>query len=190
MFGRFHCLFCEGYEERDQTSAGILYLDPRREPESTLSTAYKLLQLVQNVKIYTHGDKAAAVKIRAAARNTTAADLVHVYSERIETLGKSKTGVIMNFAGGKKTYEAFLFHVPPTRVNGEFHTQLNLTLAADGTIKTGGANKETAIHGIFVAGDAGSSMKLATYALGQGAMVAGGIAAQLEKEWAEGKLAL
>ncbi len=84
--------------------------------------------------------------------------------------------------GGEKRIEGFLAHKPKGELNGPFVEQLGLETTPQGDLKVNPPFNECSVPGVFAGGDSATPMKAATQALAQGALIAAGLAAQLEAE--------
>lgn len=63
-------MFCDGYEERDQETIGVLALGPSSNVQRALHLARMARQLSQCVTVYTHGNVHLATEIRDAANGS------------------------------------------------------------------------------------------------------------------------
>lgn len=68
--GIYHCLFCDGYEERGQETVGVLALGPIANPARALHLARMALRLSESVTIYTNGNEQLAKEIQQAAEES------------------------------------------------------------------------------------------------------------------------
>lgn len=62
--GIYHCLFCDGYEERGQETAGVLTPGPTANPPRALHLARVARQLSESVTVYTNGNEQLANEIQ------------------------------------------------------------------------------------------------------------------------------
>jgi hypothetical protein len=60
----FHCLFCDGYEERGQKSVGFLAMGPIIKMGRGAHSARMALRLSESVTAYTNGDEAVAAELK------------------------------------------------------------------------------------------------------------------------------
>ncbi len=64
--GIFHCLFCQGFENRGEESCGLLAEGGCAEPPMALHTGRMALQFARRLTIYTNGNQDAAQTLAAA----------------------------------------------------------------------------------------------------------------------------
>ncbi|OBT38622.1 hypothetical protein VE00_10790 [Pseudogymnoascus sp. WSF 3629] len=175
----YHCLFCDGYEDRGAASAGVLAIGDMGNVGVSLHMARMAKRLAEKVTIYSDGDQELGDQIKIAA-----GDEIRVDNRRITRLQKGpiKSELIMHFADGKQKTEGFLVHKPKSEINGPFAQQLSLELTEQGDIKTTQPFHESSIHGVFAIGDCATPMKAVGIAMSMGGLGAGGLATQLQSE--------
>ncbi|ROV99457.1 hypothetical protein VMCG_06389 [Cytospora schulzeri] len=176
----FHCLFCHGYEQRGSPSAGVLATDDVSPLPFALNVARNAAQLAKSVTIYTNGNAPKAAEIQAAV----GPDAPMTIDDRRITrfvLGPDQTGLTVHLEDGTTRDEAFLSHKPKSRLkSGYLAEQLGLELTPQGDIKASPPFNETNLSGCFVAGDNGSFLKTAPYAVNSGANSAAGVSSHVQ----------
>jgi hypothetical protein len=106
-YTRYHCLFCDGYEERGQATVGVLGVGPIANVQRAMHLARMAHQLSQSVTIYTNGNTYLVDDIRSAVRD---AQWLEVDSRPITRFEKGETGktVILHFDDASTKQEGFL----------------------------------------------------------------------------------
>ncbi|KAJ0318749.1 hypothetical protein Brms1b_004239 [Colletotrichum noveboracense] len=160
--GVYHCLFCDGFEDRNSASAGVLAVEDVAKAPVALHLARMAKRLARKVTIYTNG--ASELK-----------------DQIITSLGKDPV-IELDDRRVTRLEKAFVVHKPKTQVNGPFVEQLQLELTEAGAIKTSQPFYETTVQGVFAVGDCASTMPAVVNALAMGAFAAGGLVAQLGAE--------
>ncbi|KAL4868394.1 hypothetical protein BDV12DRAFT_197271 [Aspergillus spectabilis] len=182
--GIFHCLFCDGYEDRGQKSVGVLAMGPIVNVQRALHLSRMALRLAESVTIYTNGNEefASELRLQVGGLNT------NLDTRRITRFEKGETGAkvlvhVENEEGGEQVKEeGFLVYNPATTVNGPFAEQLDLKMTAQGDIEVTQPFFETSMPGVFAVGDIAGPIKAVTPAIYSGTMVAGGMVGQLQAE--------
>ncbi|KAJ0351829.1 hypothetical protein COL26b_004043 [Colletotrichum chrysophilum] len=160
--GVYHCLFCDGFEDRNSASAGVLAVEDVAKAPVALHLARMAKRLARKVTIYTNG----ASELKDQIVTSLGKDpIIELDDRRVIRLEK-----------------AFVVHKPKTQVNGPFVEQLQLELTEAGAIKTSQPFYETTVQGVFAVGDCASTMPAVVNALAMGAFAAGGLVAQLGAE--------
>lgn len=145
-------------------------------------------RLAEKVTIYTNGNEAVAKEIEAAISafrpSSKARRNFTLDSRKIAKLVKLPKGAEIEviLEDGTRRIEGFIAHKPKSRLNGKFAEQLGLDLTPQGDAKVNAPFNESSIVGVFAAGDTGAPMKSVSVALSSGAVIAAGLAAQLEGE--------
>ncbi|KAL4779861.1 hypothetical protein BJX76DRAFT_351470 [Aspergillus varians] len=185
--GIFHCLFCDGYESRDQKTAGMLALGAFASISKVLHVLRMALQLAERVTVYTDGNEEFAAELRAELGEMHAV----VDTRKIVRLEKGAEGaqVLVHFAdsdekgdGQGSKVEGFLVYGPATEVNGPFAKQLGLDMTAQGDLQVSQPFSETSMPGVFAVGDVAGPLKAVTLAVSSGSLAAGGVAMQVLAE--------
>ncbi|KAF7173483.1 hypothetical protein CNMCM6106_007561 [Aspergillus hiratsukae] len=183
--GIYHCLFCDGYEERGQETAGVLALGPIANPPRALHLARMARRLSQSVTVYTNGNEQLAKEIQQAAEVSPVGTSWLKFDARPITRfekGEVAKTVIVHFAAGESKTEGFLVYNPQTEVNGPFAKQLALAMTEGGDIQTTPPFHETSVPGVFAVGDCATPLKAVTPAVAMGSLAAGGLVAQLQAQ--------
>lgn len=102
----FHCLFCDGYEERDSASAGVLAVGDIASVGASLHLARMAKRLASTVTIYTNGAGDLYEQILLGLNGTD----IKVDKRRIARLeqGSGQTRVIVHLEDGSDIGEGFL----------------------------------------------------------------------------------
>ncbi|GFF71356.1 hypothetical protein IFM60648_03407 [Aspergillus lentulus] len=183
--GIYHCLFCDGYEERGQETAGVLALGPIANPPRALHLARMAQRLSESVTIYTNGNEQLANEIQQAAEASPAGASWLKFDARPITRfekGEVAKSVIVHFGENESRTEGFLVYNPQTEVNGPFAKQLALNMTEGGDIVTTPPFHETSVPGVFAVGDCATPLKAVTPAVAMGSLAAGGLVAQLQAQ--------
>ena len=101
----YHCLFCDGYEERGQNTVGVLALGPLANMQRALHLTRMAHQLSQSVTVYTHGNEQLAIEITNAAPGSEA--WLQLDSRQIARFEKREDGqgLIVHLKGQAETKE-------------------------------------------------------------------------------------
>ncbi|PWY93217.1 thioredoxin reductase glit [Aspergillus sclerotioniger CBS 115572] len=182
--GIYHCLFCDGYEERGQESVGVLALAPLNDPPRAVHMARMARRLADSVTVYTHGDVQLAKDIQNAADGPSWLKLDARPIMRFQKGEIGKTVIVhLGLAETSESRtEGFLVYSPLTELNGPFAKQLALTLTEGGEIQTSAPFHETSVPGVFAVGDCATPYKAVTPALMMGSLAAAGLVAQLQAQ--------
>ncbi|KAH8812734.1 putative pyridine nucleotide-disulfide oxidoreductase [Xylogone sp. PMI_703] len=181
--GIYHCLFCDGYEDRGQETVGILALGPLANVQRALHLARMAHQLSQSVTVYTHSNDDLVAEIRNVAPESES--WLRLDSRQIVRFqkGEDDKTVIVHFKDqAEMKEEGFLVYNPKTEINGPFADQLSLALTKEGDIQTSQPFYETSIPGVFAVGDCATLFKAVTPAIAMGSLAAGGLVSQLQAE--------
>ncbi|KAL2811949.1 hypothetical protein BJX63DRAFT_432954 [Aspergillus granulosus] len=178
--GIFHCLFCDGYEERGQKSVGFLAMGPAVKMGRGSHLARMALRLAESVTAYTNGDESVAAELKEQLKGLN----VVIDSRPIARFEKMREGakVRVHFDQHTSNEEGFLVYGPATQVNGPFEAQLGLKMTPGGDIEVSQPFFETSMPGVFAVGDIAGPVKAVTPAIYSGTMAAGGMAGQLQAE--------
>ncbi|UKZ54815.1 hypothetical protein TrVGV298_008628 [Trichoderma virens] len=188
-YGIYACLFCEGYEDRNVQSPGVLAMNHTANLSVALHMSRMAHRLSAHVTIYTNGSEDLAITLRSLLETDKDAKegRVHVDSRQIVQLNRGKersSEVIITFADGEIASEGFIVHQPMNQINGPFAQQLGLELTPSGDIKTSQPFGEASMPGVFAVGDCATQMKAVSQAAAMGALAAGGLSFQLGAELA------
>jgi thioredoxin reductase len=126
--GIYHCLFCDGYEERGQETVGVLALGPIANPARALHLARMALRLSESVTIYTNGNEQLAKEIQQAAEESPVGASGLKFEarpiRRFEKGDVAKT-VIVHLGESESKTEGFLVRCPV------YSTEISLLTAAN-----------------------------------------------------------
>ncbi|KAM7213086.1 FAD/NAD(P)-binding domain containing protein [Rhypophila decipiens] len=181
--GIFHCLYCNGWEEKGVPSAGMLAQGDVSNALVALHFARQALQLTNSVTIYTNGNHQLADDLQAALKAAPAPMVVD--SRRIVRLSKEpvRARITLYFDDETRKTEGFLAHKTSTKLrSSDLATQLGLELTPMGTIAVHPPFNQTSVKGVFAAGDCASPMQTITAAMHSGSCVGGGAPLQIQAE--------
>lgn len=166
----------------------MLAIDDCAQAQRAIHLARFANRLASKVAIYTNGNIETTKEIEAALAQlkpeSKTRKNVTVVGRKILKLIKlpTKAEIEVQLEGGEKKVEGFLAHKPQSRQQGPWAEQLGLELTEGGDIKVNPPFNATDVLGVFAGGDCQTMMKGATVALSHGALLAAGVAAQLEAE--------
>ncbi|KAM7189758.1 hypothetical protein V8F33_009897 [Rhypophila sp. PSN 637] len=161
--GIFHCLYCNGWEEKGVPSAGMLAQGDVSNALVALHFARQALQLT----------------------NSTAPAPMVVDSRKIVKLSKEpvRARITLYFDDETRKTEGFLAHKTSTKLrSSDLATELGLELTPMGTIAVHPPFNQTSLKGVFAAGDCASPMQTITAAMHSGSCVGGGAPLQIQAE--------
>lgn len=178
----FHCLYCHGWEEKGNPSAGMLAEGDTGAVVPALHFARQALRMVDQVTLYTNGNEQLANDLRATLEAAPAP--MSVDSKKITKLVKSpeRARIMLEFEDGTSTTEAFLAHKPKTILRGDLAQQLGCELSPKQTVVINPPFNQTSIKGVFAAGDCASPMATVTNAMNSGTCAGGGAPLQIQAE--------
>lgn len=90
--------------------------------------------------------------------------------------------IVLYFEDKTSKTEGFLFGKPPTRLSGNLHEQLSLTMGPKGTIMAYPPFNQSSHEGIFVAGDCASPIHTIATAQASGTNAGAGATLQLQAD--------
>ncbi|SMR54942.1 unnamed protein product [Zymoseptoria tritici ST99CH_3D1] len=180
----YHCLFCDGYEDRGVESAGILALGELGTLRPAVQTARMAKRLTSSVTIYTDGDSELESQIRnvLGSQNlqrvgtSEGSPLVGTNSPRGHVwnrIGLPPCNQVINLRQGLNGDPSDVPTRCKPKINGPFVEQLGLELADTAVIKTSSPWYETSVPGVFA---------VLTPRMSMGAFAAAGLARQLGAE--------
>lgn len=176
----FHCLYCHGWEEKGQPSAGMLAEGDTGNVVVALHFARQALRLADQVTLYTNGNAELAKQLTEALATAPAPMTVEERKIRKLLKGPERAQMVIEFDDGTNKTEAFLAHKPKTSLRGTLAQQLGLSLTPQGVIKVNPPFNQTDLKGVFAAGDCASPMQTITAALHSGTCTGGGAPLQLQ----------
>jgi thioredoxin reductase len=182
IFDSFHCLYCHGWEEKGNPSAGMLAEGDTGSVVPALHFARQALRMVDQVTLYTHGNSQLAAELQAALDAAPAPMTIN--PKRITKLTKApeRARITLHFEDGTSTTEAFLAHKPKTKLRGDLAQQLGCALSPMGLVVVNPPFNQTSVKGVFAAGDCCSPMHTITSALSSGTCTGGGAPLQIQAE--------
>ncbi|KAK4451417.1 putative thioredoxin reductase-like protein 1 [Podospora aff. communis PSN243] len=181
--GVYHCLFCDGYEDRGAASAGVLVGRDVSSAGIALHMARMAKRLSEKVTIYANGDENISSELVDPAEK----EGLNIERRKLVRLEKNDgssggSGVAVSLEDGTQMTEQFLVSKPKGRVNGPFASQLGLELTEQGFIKVKAPFNEASVKGVFAVGDCASPLPAVVNAMAMGTLAAGGLVAQLQSE--------
>ncbi|OJD15155.1 hypothetical protein AJ78_04580 [Emergomyces pasteurianus Ep9510] len=187
----YHCLYCEGYEDRGSTRSGVLAVQTTSIAPMAIHLAENAANLSSSVTIYTHGSQELSAQLQSSLRNSSQ-EKFKVDSRFISRLSLIKSdgkpaGVELTFNDGTSVIEGFLVHNPFTKINGPFVQQLGIETTPSpvpgiGDIAANFPAFQTSVRGIFAAGDCITQYKVIAGAISSGCNAAVAASAQLLAE--------
>jgi thioredoxin reductase len=190
----FHCLFCEGYEDRGSSSSGVLAVDFIALAPIAVHLAENAAQLSSQVTVYTNGSTELGSAVQSALTGKEDPKVFRVDTRPISRLSlvfppgsQEHKAINVEFADGTSSTEAFLVHKPSTQIKGPFATQLGLELSPSpipliADIAANPPFYQTSARGVFAAGDCITPYKVIAQAISSGCNAAVGASAQLLAE--------
>lgn len=183
----FHCLFCDGFEQRGAPSVGVLGV-------GLLSSAPILAHVSQlakrhaaHVTIYTDGDSALATALLSSLHLSSGK--LTIEPRRLAKLAlkdyPASSAVLVTLADGTTREEGFVASHPRVEQAAPFAAQLGLATKEEAggplvVLQTPAG--ETSVAGCFAAGDAAVAMKSVVQAVATGGMAGAGMVVQLLQE--------
>lgn len=106
---RYHCLFCDGYEDRGAPSAGVLAIEDLANSAMAVHMARMAKRLSANVTVYTDGAADLSKEIEAAVEDGS----IKVERRRVTKLEKAPSGseVVVHLDDGTKVTEGFMVRI-------------------------------------------------------------------------------
>ena len=184
QLGRFHCLFCHGYEDRGVDSVGVLAIDLMAAmPPITDGLVRNALQFTKQVVVYTNG--AAGVAEKLTSLLATKKDVVKFDNRVIKGLRKEPKGaeVTVQLEDGLEVTHGFLVHGPKMEMNLDYAKELKLEKSPMGMeLQVSQPWQETTEPGCFAVGDTGTMGKIIVAGVAFGTFAATGIVKQLQAD--------
>ncbi|KAI9044053.1 NAD(P)/FAD-dependent oxidoreductase [Aspergillus affinis] len=191
----YHCLYCEGYEDRGAPSSGVLAVQTASIAPMAIHLAENAAHLSASVTIYTHGSEELSAQLQASLGAQPDGQKFFKVDSRpisrlsvVETDGKP-TGIELTFADGTTALEAFLVHNPFTRTKGPFAEQLGMETISSlfpgtetGEVVANFPMYQTSVRGVFAAGDCVTQYKVVAGAISSGCNAAVAASTQLLAE--------
>lgn len=185
----FHCLYCDGFEQRGASSVGVLGV-------GLLSAAPILAHVSQlakrhaaHVTIYTDGDAALAAALAPPLLRLSGRAKLTIEPRRLARLAlkdyPASSAVLVTLADGTTREEGFVASHPRVEQAAPFAAQLGLATKEEAggplvVLQTPAG--ETSVAGCFAAGDAAVAMKSVVQAVATGGMAGAGMVMQLLQE--------
>lgn len=181
----FHCLFCDGFEERGATSVGVLGTGLLSSAPILAHVALLAKRLASQTTIYTNGDTSLATSLPPLFHSTS----INIETRKIAKLSlknyPAETTVVVTFDDGQKKEETFMASHPWLEQAAPFAKQLGLEVkdeAGGEVIVLKNPGGETSVEGCFAAGDAVVAMKSVVQALQTGQIAGAGMVMQIMKQ--------
>lgn len=179
----FHCLFCDGFEERGAASAGVLGVGMYAPAAFLAHVGLLAKRLSSHLTLYTDGDAGLPA---ALPPSHLSADKITIETRKIAKLAMknypAESTVVVLFEDGSTREEGFLSGHPFMAQAAPFAEQLGLEMKNDAggpliVLKNGMG--ETSVPGCFAAGDAAVAIKGVVQATYTGSMAGLGLAKEV-----------
>ncbi|KAH8723132.1 hypothetical protein GQ44DRAFT_774411 [Phaeosphaeriaceae sp. PMI808] len=180
--GVYHCLFCDGFEDRNSASAGVLAIGDIAKLPPALHLSRMAKRLAKKVTLYTNGSTELQQQIVTALGNDSVISTDNRRVTRLEKVKDDSSETIVHFDDGSSAAHGFVVHKPKSKISGPFVDQLSIEINDMGVIKTTQPFYETSVPGVFAVGDCAAPMPAVTNALAMGSFAAGGLVGQLGAE--------
>lgn len=182
----FHCLFCDGFEERGASSVGVLGVGLLSSAPALSHVGLLAKRLAERVTIYTDGDAALAAALPPPSSGaTTAIETRKVTKLAMKDWPASST-VVVTLEDGTTREEGFLASHPWVEQGApSLAAQLGLETkdeAGGPLIALRSPMGDTSVPGCYAAGDAAVAMKSVVQALATGQMAGAGLVFELLRE--------
>ncbi|XWW97555.1 hypothetical protein V2A60_005539 [Cordyceps javanica] len=188
--GIFHCLFCDGFEERGASSVGVLGVGLLSSADALAHVSLLAKRLAAHATIYTDGDAGLAAALRPSRLS---GGKVTVETRRVARLAlrdwPASSAVVVTLADGTTREEGFVASHPALALAAPgLARQLGLETRDEAggpgplVVVRAPTTGETSVAGCFAAGDAVVSVKSVVQALQTGQMAGAGMAMQLMQE--------
>lgn len=105
---RYHCLFCDGFEDRDSDSAGVLAIGDIAKLPPALHLSRMAKRLAKRVIIYTDGCSELEKQIAAAVGNDKAITLDNRRVACLEKVKPDSSEVRLYFEDGSSALHGFM----------------------------------------------------------------------------------
>lgn len=172
LYGRsvFHCPYCDGWEHRDFPLAAY------GRGKEGVRYALELLSWSRDLVLCTDGEK-----VRDDGREMLERHGIGLREERLMRLeGKNGELERLVFEEGEPLSRRALFFLPEQEAHSALAEGLGCTMTSEGVVETGSLQR-TEVPGLYLAGDAARSVKLAIVAAAEGAEAAFAINTALQK---------
>ena len=104
----YHCLFCDGYEDRGVESAGVLAIGDLAKLAAALNVARMAKRLTSRVVIYVDGNEELSKWIGTALGDDSVITIDERHITRIEKVSEETSDVILHFSDGSKVSHGFI----------------------------------------------------------------------------------
>ncbi|RYP44582.1 hypothetical protein DL768_008955 [Monosporascus sp. mg162] len=174
------CLFCQGYEDRDAPSTGVLAVAPVA-PTVAVHMAHNATQLTDQVTICTNGDEEVAAELKPLVSSLVASKF-NVETRQIKRLigNGLRDSITVEFVDGSSKEEKFLVHNPRASPRGPFVAQLGLATTPLGDIRAEAPFWQTSVPGVFAVGDCSTPYKVVPSAITSGCNAAVAASAEIQ----------
>jgi gliotoxin/aspirochlorine biosynthesis thioredoxin reductase len=181
MVNSFHCMFTFGYEHRGSRHAGLLAEGALSSPKHAAMVVGDTKKFAERVTVYTNGDSGLREVLEQMGLGAT------FDSRRVLSINRSATGLELEMEHGSREEMEFLVHQPATKLELPLVEQLGLQLDERGDIVNTPPFFQTAVPGVFTAGDCASPFRIIPSAMFMGANAGAGIARSLAADLLERK---
>ncbi|KAM0427586.1 hypothetical protein ACHAPT_007547 [Fusarium lateritium] len=178
--GIFHCLYCDGFEERGAESVGVFAGGIVTAPEMLAHVTPMAKRLAKSVTVYSNGNESLIEGVRTKLHSSK----INYDNRVIKSFQLVDDGpaVRITFEDGSSKVEGFVVNHPNVVQTAPFAEQLGLEMQPSGEIKVEQPFNETSVKGCFAAGDAATMMRSALQAMAMGGFAGIGAATQLQFE--------
>lgn len=133
-YHRYHCLFCDGYEDRGVESAAVLAIGDIAKLPPALHLSRMAKRLTSNVTVYVDGNQELAKQIKESLGNDPVISVDERRISRLEKVSKQTSEIILHMEDGTKVSHGFI--VSHTAVGNCMKATLaNLRLGPQAKIK-------------------------------------------------------
>ena len=182
--GRFHCLFCSGWEDRGAQSVGVLAVDECADLSIAVRIVRAAHQFSESVTVFTNGNTQLSRQLGNMPGMGAWCWLDNRSIRRLRLSRSDSPELVPNveveLEDSQVQTEEFLIHKPRTRQASSLPMLLGLPLDDEGDIKVKGSLFETGQAGVFAVGDCASPHKFFGHSSVTGGFAAAGAAAQLQ----------
>ena len=177
-----HCVFCGGYEHRDQACAAI-GIDGPRSFQSAMSglTCASSMTLFPNIE----NPDLVPAEMKGKIALLEAGGFTIKPFKKITKLSKDSSSgqVVIHLSDGSEHRVQWILYRPPTVLSTpELVSQLGIELNPMGDIKVNQPFHETNVSGVFAAGDCVNMLKHVAGSVNEGFLAGSGVHLQLAAE--------
>lgn len=112
---RYHCLFCDGFEDRGSASAGVLAIGDVAKLPPALHVSRMAKRLAEKVVIYTDGDSGLSEELATALASDPVIVLDNRHVVRLENVKSDSSEIIVHLEDGTSVSHGFVVSGQPPR---------------------------------------------------------------------------